>query len=114
MFMVADLDGAYGISDSCERSIYFATGEAPPSLPRPFVSPLASTEAGTHFRHCSQLAHAEAWLRTVSSCMAEEVPWAPSVCSISSPKDGWAGGNVHANALLRRMMVANLFMCPWN
>lgn len=24
MFMVADLDGAYGISDSCERSIYFA------------------------------------------------------------------------------------------
>lgn len=102
-----------------ERSIYFpptccATGETPPSLPRPSVPPISSTEAGTHFSRCSQLANAETWLPTVSSCTAEEAPWAPSVCSISSRKDGWAGVNVHANVLLRRMIAANLFMSSWN
>lgn len=65
-----------------------ATGEAPPPPPPPSVPPISSTETGAHFSHCSQLTHAKTWLRTVSSCTAEEVPWAPSVCSISSRKDG--------------------------
>lgn len=116
--MVANVDGTLGISDRSWTQHLFRQLVAQPEKllllcsvrPSLRVRPSALWRWGS----LSSLAHAETWLRTVSSCTAEEVPWAPSVCSISSPKDGWAGVNAHANALLSRMRAANPFMCSWN
>lgn len=77
-----------------ERSITFANllrkrRNASYLLPRlsPSVSPSSPLKLG-HTLVCWQLTDAETWLLTGSLCTAEEAPWAPSVCCISSQKDG--------------------------